>query len=99
LIDRVIAIPATSLAGGGGSIWTQPGNRADMSCGGTRRAVSRGLDGLWYCKAMAQPRPIYNQPDIRESGEDEPVFLCEGEKDCDVMESHGLLATTSSERD
>ena len=65
----------------------------------TRRAVSRGLDGLWYCKAMAQPRPIYNQPDIRESGEDEPVFLCEGEKDCDAMESHGLLATTSSERD
>ena len=69
--------------------------RWDTPSGKTYRPVSRRLDGLWYCKAMAQPRPIYNQPDIRESGEDELVFICEGEKDCDAMESHGLLATTS----
>ena len=62
----------------------------------TYRPVSRGIDGLWYCKAMPEPRPIYNLPYIRESGYDEPVVVCEGEKGCNVFDSHHFLATTSS---
>ena len=64
--------------------------------GKTYRPVSRGFDGLWYCGGMPEPHPIFNLPYIRESGCDEPVFVMEGEKDCEVLGSHGLLATTSA---
>jgi len=70
--------------------------RWNTSNGKTYRYVSRGFDDLWYCGAMPKPRPIYNLPYIRESGFDEPVIVCEGEKDCDVFGSHGLIATTSA---
>ncbi len=45
---------------------------------------------------MPEPRPLYNLPFLRESGHEDPVFLCEGEKDADVLTAHGLIATTSS---
>jgi hypothetical protein len=70
--------------------------RWDTPDGKTYRPVSRGFDGLWYCGAMTEPRPIYNLPYIRESGFNEPVIICEGEKDCDTFDSCGLIATTSS---
>ncbi len=71
--------------------------RWDLPDGGkTYRPVSRGSEDSWYCGAMTQPKPLYNLPYIRDSGYDEPVIICEGEKDCVAMDSHGLLATTSS---
>lgn len=72
--------------------WNIPDGKKDK----TYRPVMRGFDGLWYCKAMTEPRPIYNLPYIRESGYDEPVIVCEGEKDCETFDARGLLATTSA---
>jgi hypothetical protein len=62
----------------------------------TIRPVSRLFDGTWAVGAMPEPRPLYDLPFLRESGYEDPVFLCEGEKDADVLAAHGLIATTSS---
>ncbi len=60
------------------------------------RPVSRQLDDTWAVGAMPAPRPLFNLPFLRESGNEEPVFLCEGEKDASILTDHGLIASTSS---
>ncbi len=79
--------------------WQECGHvlRWDLPDGAkTIRPVSRQLDGTWAISAMPGPRPLFNLPFLRESGCEDPVFLCEGEKDASTLTEHGLIATTSS---
>ena len=41
------------------------------------------------------PRVLYNLPNIVRRGLTELVWLCEGEKDADLLNSHDLVATTT----
>ena len=45
---------------------------------------------------MPEPRPLYRLPFIRELGDDETVFITEGEKNADTCVKIDLEATTSS---
>jgi len=69
--------------------------RGDTSSGKTYRPVSRGFDGLWRVTAMPKPCPLYRLPFLRELGEDETIWIVEGEKAADALVSIGLEATTS----
>lgn len=54
--------------------------------------VSLHLDGGWYKKAPATPRPLYGLPDLAPAS---VVYVCEGEKAADAARSIGLITTTS----
>lgn len=47
----------------------------------------------WISKAMEAPQPLYKLPQILEA---ETIYLVEGEKSVEAMESFGLVATTSA---
>ena len=47
----------------------------------------------WQAKAMAEPRPLFNLPKVLKA---DTVYLCEGEKAVQAIESFGLVATTSA---
>ncbi len=38
----------------------------------------------------------YRLSELQTAGADETVFICEGEKDCDRLSAHGLVATTNA---
>ena len=47
----------------------------------------------WRCAGMPTPRPLYGLPELRGVGR---VYVVEGEKCCDAIQSLGLTATTSA---
>jgi hypothetical protein len=49
--------------------------------------------GGWLWNLDGVPRVPYRLIELRESGPDEQVYICEGEKDCDRLASIGLVAT------
>lgn len=73
--------------------WDTPG-RAN-GCTKEIRQIS-AFDGGWITKAFDGQRPLYRLPMIQ-AAESETVFVCEGEKAADALESIGLLATTPSQ--
>jgi len=56
------------------------------------RPISSDGDG-WKCGAMPAPRPRYNLPAVLKA---DRVYITEGEKAADALNSVGLTATTSS---
>jgi hypothetical protein len=66
--------------------------RWDKPNGKEIRPVSRCGDG-WHIGAMAEPRPLYRLPDLRDAPR---VVVCEGEKCADAARSLGFVATTSA---
>ena len=70
--------------------WDRPDGAKDI------RPVSRGLDDRWRIKAMPEARPLYRLPFLRELGDNETIFIVEGEKAADALISIGIEATTSS---
>ena len=56
------------------------------------RPLSTTSDG-WSSRAIPVPRPLYRLPKVVQA---ETVFVCEGEKAVETVESFGLVATTSS---
>lgn len=48
---------------------------------------------IWNLKDVK--RVIYNLPEILKK-QDKPIFICEGERDCDNLAKIGILATTNS---
>lgn len=60
---------------------------------GFAQRVPDGNDWSWKLGNIR--RVPYNLPDIL-AQPDKPVFIVEGEKDADVLNSHGLLATTNA---
>ena len=69
--------------------------RWDSTDGKTYRPISRNSDSSWFCGAMPTLRPLYRLPFIRELGDDDIVWITEGEKAADACVSIGLEATTS----
>ncbi len=55
------------------------------------RPLSQSPDG-WVTKAMPSPRPLFRMQEVDHA---EIVYLCEGEKTVQAVESFGLVATTS----
>ena len=49
--------------------------------------------GGWIWNLDGVPRVLYRLIELRESGADEWVHVCEGEKDCDRLANVGLVAT------
>jgi hypothetical protein len=70
--------------------WDRPDGTKDI------RPVSRGVDDHWRIKAMPEARPLYRLPFLRELGDNEPIFITEGEKAADALLSINIEATTSS---
>lgn len=56
------------------------------------RPLSNSADG-WICTAMPALRPLYRLPAVVAA---DTVYLVEGEKTVEAMESFGLVATTSA---
>jgi hypothetical protein len=50
----------------------------------------------WVKGRPKGPKVPYRLPELIAAG-DEPIFVCEGEKDADRLASHGLVATSASE--
>jgi DNA polymerase len=53
------------------------------------------VDGRWVDKAPKIRIP-YRLPELVDASNDQPVFICEGEKDADNVAALGLIATTNS---
>lgn len=67
--------------------------RWDRSDGGKEiRQLSVAADG-WIPKAMPEPRPLYNLPEVIAA---DTIYIVEGEKAVAAVESFGLVATTSA---
>lgn len=56
------------------------------------RQLSTNGNG-WQCSWTSKTKPLWKLADIREA---ETVFICEGEKCAEAIESFGLVATTSA---
>ncbi len=56
------------------------------------RPLSESSNG-WVAKAMSAPRPLYRLQAVTQA---EIVYICEGEKAVEAVESFGLVATTSA---
>jgi len=65
--------------------WDKPDGKKDI------RPVSKHADG-WRVGGMAEPRPLYSLPALSMA---ERVYIVEGEKAADAVQSLGLVATTS----
>lgn len=59
--------------------------------------VQRRPDGAggWIWKMGGITRVPYRLPDILKAPQSARLFVCEGEKDCDSLRRHGILATTN----
>ncbi len=53
--------------------------------------------GGWIWKLDDVERILYRLPELLAADPDQPVFICEGEKDADNLAALGLVATTCSE--
>lgn len=69
--------------------------RWDRHDGKRTLPISRNGVG-WVVKAMPDPRPLYNLPDLIDSPEGSRVFVAEGEKAAKAALRCGLTATTSA---
>lgn len=67
--------------------------RFDGPAGKTFRPASRSTSGSWVREGMPAPRPLYRLPQVLAA--EGPVYVAEGEKAADALESLGLAATTS----
>lgn len=56
------------------------------------RPLSVSASG-WICKAMADPRPLYNLPAVQKS---DTVYLLEGEKAAEAANTFGIVAVASA---
>lgn len=56
------------------------------------RPVSRIGDG-WACKAMPEPRPLFNLPKLAAA---DTVYIVEGERCCDIADECGIGTATTS---
>ncbi len=52
--------------------------------------------GGWKWNLRGVKRVLYRLPELLAAPAEEPVFIAEGEKDCDRLRSLGLVATTNS---
>lgn len=57
------------------------------------RWVQRGLSGRWEYGAPRGPKLPYMLRSLLDAKADDPVFICEGEKDVETLIDMGLLAT------
>jgi hypothetical protein len=53
-------------------------------------------NGQWKSGAPKGPRIPYRLPELLAAKPDEPIFICEGEKDADNVAALGLVAATNS---
>ncbi|MEY9184635.1 AAA family ATPase [Bradyrhizobium sp. USDA 313] len=53
-------------------------------------------DGDWLTPYTGNVRVPYRWPELRVADPEKTVFWCEGEKDVETCESHGLVATTAA---
>lgn len=62
-----------------------------------KKFLQRRPDGAggWIWKMAGVVRVPYRLPELMRAPSDQPVFLCEGEKDCDALRARGLVATTN----
>ncbi len=72
--------------------WNLPDGRKEIRQVSWKPA-SGSTSGGWVTSAMESPRPLYNLPSILEA---DTVFVAEGEKAADALQSCGLVATTSA---
>ncbi len=62
------------------------------------RIRHRDAAGSWVYKAGDAPPVLYRLPEVKAAiAEGRTVFICEGEKDCDLLANAGLVATTNIE--
>lgn len=62
------------------------------------RIRHRDAAGSWVYKAGDGPPVLYRLPEVKAAiAEGRTVFICEGEKDCDLLANAGLVATTNIE--
>ncbi|MCI0348960.1 MAG: AAA family ATPase [Acidobacteriales bacterium] len=52
-------------------------------------------NGGWIWNLNGTRKVLYRLPELIAAARDQLVFICEGEKDCDTLAEHGLLATTN----
>jgi hypothetical protein len=52
--------------------------------------------GSWVPGAPVGPKIPYRLPELLAADPNDPVFICEGEKDVDNVRNLGLVATTNS---
>ena len=58
--------------------------------------IDRAADRYSICKKADLPKVLYRLPQLLQAlSKGRPVYLVEGEKDCDNLRSHGLTATTA----
>ncbi len=55
----------------------------------------RNQNGGWVWDLKGVRRVLYHLPELAAARPDQPVWICEGEKDVDRLRALGLLATTS----
>lgn len=62
-----------------------------------KKFLQRRPDGAggWIWKMAGVVRVPYRLPTLMHAPSDVPVFICEGEKDCDALTARGLVATTN----
>lgn len=62
-----------------------------------KKFLQRKPDGVggWVWKMAGVVRVPYRLPELLAADPDRPVFIVEGEKDCDVLTKRGLIATTN----
>jgi hypothetical protein len=62
-----------------------------------KKFLQRRPDGAggWIWKMAGVVRIPYRLPELMRATSDVPVFICEGEKDCDNLAGFGLIATTN----
>ena len=70
--------------------------RWDTEQGKTFRPISLRADGKWRRKAMLEPKPLYYLPRLNTLGDEETVYIAEGEKCAVELAKLGLASTTSS---
>ena len=52
-------------------------------------------NGGWIWNLHGVERVLYRLPELLRASPDAPVFVAEGEKDCDALRERGLIATTN----
>lgn len=72
--------------------WNLPDGRKEIRQVSWKPASGSTSSG-WVTSAMESPRPLYNLPAILKA---DTVFVAEGEKAADALQSLGLVATTSA---